>query len=335
MKRTIIILSAIFSMIAASAYADNKTIEQRLADLEKTALSLPAGVFINGEVELYIDPDSTTNKLDTSAEIFLGFENEINHSIINWAGASTRFDSKYSLDRTKDNTIVEKQLGFGFANNTRLYLGETDAQRLGFAKTAKIGAPLIITESSSRIDHNEKVVLTYGGWQNSNEFEFDEYRLQRQMPYGVAIGYDPTNEVMYAGATVSLAGLAEVSYMRIAPETGSAQEGWSLGSQILRRYNIPVGFGIEVWDDKNTGTYTKDNRIDMGVMYNVNKEFMLTAHRVENDDIGTDAMYYGALYTVGGIQTGIYLHQVDRTNTWTGQQTEYADSIKATIKYSF
>ena len=328
-------MSTIFSMIAASAYADNKTIEQRVADLEKTAPSLPAGVFINGEVELYIDPDSTTNKLDTSTEIFLGLENEINHPIINWAGASTRFDSKYSLDRTKDNTIVEKQLGFGFANNTRLYFGETDAQRLGFAKTAKIGAPLIITESSSRIDHNEKIVLTYGGWQNSNEFEFDEYRLQRQLPYGVAIGYDPTNEVMYAGATVSLAGLAEVSYMRIAPETGSAQEGWSLGSQILRRYDIPVGFGIEVWDDKNTGTYTKDNRIDIGVMYNVNKEFMLTAHRVENDDIGTDAMYYGALYTVGGIQTGIYLHQVDRTNTWTGQQTEYADSIKATIKYSF
>ena len=57
-------MSAIFSMIAASAYEDNKTIEQRVADLEKTAPSLPAGVFINGEVELYIDPDSTTNKLD-------------------------------------------------------------------------------------------------------------------------------------------------------------------------------------------------------------------------------------------------------------------------------
>jgi hypothetical protein len=335
MKQILITLSAIFSIIAASAYAETTTtLEQRVANLEKSAPSLPAGVFINGEIELYIDPDSTTNKTETNAEIFIGLQNEIDHPVINWAGASTRLDSKYSLNRTLDNTIVEKQLGFGIAG-TRLYFGETDAQRLGFAKTAKIGAPLIITESSSRIDHNEKIVLTYGGWQNSNEFEFDEYRLQRQLPYGVAIGYDPTNEVMYAGATVSLAGLAEVSYMRIAPETGSAQEGWSLGSQILRRYDIPVGFGIEVWDDKNTGTYTKDNRIDIGVMYNVNKEFMLTAHRVENDDIGTDAMYYGALYTVGGIQTGIYLHQVDRTNTWTGQQTEYADSIKATIKYSF
>jgi len=335
MKQILITLSAIFSIIAASAYAETTTtLEQRVANLEKSAPSLPAGVFINGEIELYIDPDSTTNKTETNAEIFIGLQNEIDHPVINWAGASTRLDSKYSLNRALDNTIVEKQLGFGIAG-TRLYLGETDAQRLGFAKTSKIGAPLVITESSSRIDHNEKIVLTFGGWKNNNEFEFDEYRLQRDTPYGGVVAYDPNNEVTYAGATVSLFGLADVSYMRIDKKDAVLQEGYSIGTQVLRRYGIPVGLGVEVWDDGNTGTFTSESRIDMGIMYNVNKEFMLTAHKVKNDDIGTDAMYYGALYTVGNIQTGLYLHQVDRTNTWTGQRTEYADSIKATIKYSF
>jgi len=335
MKQILITLSAIFSIIAASAYAETTTtLEQRVANLEKSAPSLPAGVFINGEIELYIDPDSTTNKTETNAEIFIGLQNEIDHPVINWAGASTRLDSKYSLNRALDNTIVEKQLGFGIAG-TRLYLGETDAQRLGFAKTSKIGAPLVITESSSRIDHNEKIVLTFGGWKNNNEFEFDEYRLQRDTPYGGVVAYDPNNEVTYAGATVSLLGLADVSYMRIDKKDAVLQEGYSIGTQVLRRYGIPVGLGVEVWDDGNTGPFTSESRIDMGIMYNVNKEFMLTAHKVKNDDIGTDAMYYGALYTVGNIQTGLYLHQVDRTNTWTGQRTEYADSIKATIKYSF
>ncbi len=139
---------------------DSKTLEQRVANLENTMPKLPNGLFVNGEIEMFIDEDTYTSGIDSRAEVFVGMQNEVEAGPIDWAGGSARFDSHYSLNTALNNTIVEKQMGLGFGN-TRLYLGETDAQRLGFAKTSKIGAPLVITESNSRIDHNEKVVLTF------------------------------------------------------------------------------------------------------------------------------------------------------------------------------
>lgn len=180
MKKTLI-MSVIFSLVTITgALADTKTLEQRVADLEKSAPTLPTGLFVNGNVEMYYDPDLYDSDIDSRAEVFVGLQSELDGPL-SWAGASSRLDSHYSLDTTKNNTVVEKQIGVGLGN-TRFYVGETDAQRLGFAKTAKIGLPLIITEPNSRIDHNEKVVITFGGWTNNNEFDFDEHRLSRDLP---------------------------------------------------------------------------------------------------------------------------------------------------------
>ncbi len=338
MKRTIVILSAVFALISFQAFADTKTLEQRVADLEKSAPSLPAGMFVNGNIEMFYDPDTYDSDIDTRAEVFVGLQSEIDGPI-DWAGAGTRFDSQYSLDTTLNNTLVEKQIGVGLGN-TRLYVGETDAQRLGFAKTAKIGLPLIITEANSRIDHNEKIVLTFGGWENNNEFDFDEHRLSRDLPIGFTVGYDAEASTVYLGGTVSLAGFAELSYMQIGNKSNITdnelnQQGVALGSQVLRRYGIPVGFGVEVWDDKNTGL-AKDDRVDFGVMYHYTKETMFTYHRVLNDDLGTDGTYLGVVHTVGPVETGFYYHtDVTNTSVWTGATTDRDDSIKATLKYKF
>ena len=338
MKKTLI-MSVIFSLVAITgAVADTKTLEERVADLEKSAPTLPTGLFVNGNVEMYYDPDLYDSDIDSRAEVFVGLQSEL-EGPLSWAGASGRFDSHYSLDTTKNNTVVEKQIGVGLGN-TRLYVGETDAQRLGFAKTAKIGLPLIITEPNSRIDHNEKVVITFGGWNNNNEFDFDEHRLSRDLPIGFTLGYDSAASTVYLGGTVSLAGFAELSYMQIGDKNNITdnelnQQGVSLGSQVLRRYNIPVGFGVEVWDDKNTGL-AKDDRVDFGIMYNYSRETMFTAHRVLNDDLGTDGTYLGVVHTVGPVETGFYYHtDVTNTSVWTGATTDRDDSIKATLKYKF
>jgi hypothetical protein len=228
-------------------------------------------------------------------------------------------------------------MGLGIGN-TRLYLGETDAQRLGFAKTSKIGVPLIITESNSRIDHNEKVVLTFGGWDNNNEFAFDKHKMSKEMPVGASIGYDANTEMLYAGVTANLMGLAEVSYMQIGDKddvTGdNNQQGYAIGTS-LYRFDIPVVLGVEMWDDKNTGTYTKENRMDYGAMYGLTDEVTLGYHRVENDDIGTNGDYLSAVYTQGPVEMGAYYHMTESQNLGTGAVTQNDNSIKASIKYKF
>ena len=76
-------------------------------------------------------------------------------------------------------------------------MGETDAQRLGFAKTPKISAPLIYTQKNFRIDHNEKTVIACGGYEWDNQFKFDSHRLKRNKPYAVNVGYDRKQDTTY------------------------------------------------------------------------------------------------------------------------------------------
>jgi len=323
---------------SAPATAEEKTLEQRVSDLEAKAPSLPAGLFVNGELEIYYDDDTYTSDIDSRAEIITGLQSDIDAGPVTWAGGSARFDSHYSLDTTLNNTIVEKQLGLG-VGNTRIYLGETDAQRLGFAKTPKVGVPLIITESNSRIDHNEKLVFTFGGWNNNNEFDFDTHSLKRDLPIGGSIAYDANTETLYAGLTANLMGYAEVSYMQIGDKDGitdtdNNQQGWAIGTS-LYRWDIPVVLGVEMWDDKNTGAYTKENRMDYGVMYGLTDEVQLGFHRVENDDLGTNGDYLSAVYTQGPVEMGVYYHMTESQNLGTGAITENDDSMKASIKYKF
>jgi len=338
MKKTIL-TSMLFALVAFSApvTAEEKTLEQRVSDLEASAPSLPAGLFVNGELEIYYDDDTYTSDIDSRAEIITGIQSDIDAGPLTWAGGSARFDSHYSLDTTLNNTVVEKQMGLG-VGNTRIYLGETDAQRLGFAKTPKIGVPLIITESNSRIDHNEKMVVTFGGWDNNNEFDFDTHSINRDLPIGASLGYDANTETLYAGLTASLMGYAEVSYMQIGDKDdafGSKnQQGYAIGTS-LYRWDIPVVLGIEMWDDKNTGTYTKEDRMDYGVMYGLTDEVQLGFHRVENDDLGTNGDYLSAVYTQGPVEMGVYYHMTESQNLGTGAITENDDSMKASIKYKF
>ena len=337
MKKTLI-MSLLVALVGFSttALAEQKTLEQRVADLESSAPSLPAGLFINGEIELYYDEDTYDSNMDSRAEIITGLQSELDGPI-DWAGGSARFDSHYSLDTTLNNTVVEKQLGFGIGN-TRIYAGETDAQRLGFAKTSKIGVPLVITESNSRIDHNEKIVVTFGGWNNNNEFAFDKHSMSRDLPVGASIGYDANTEKLYAGVTANVMGLAEVSYMQIGDKDDAFgsdnQQGYAIGTS-LYRWDIPVVLGVEMWDDKNTGTYTKQNRMDYGVMYGVTDDVILGYHRVENDDIGTSGDYLSAVYTQGPVEMGVYYQMTERQNMYTGTVTENDDTMKASIKYKF
>ena len=342
MKKTMI-LSALFALITLNGAWAEQTLEQRVTALENNALSIPSGLFLNGEFEMRYDSETYDSNIDSRAEFILGLENDIGNDIINWGGASARFDSHYALDTTKNNTIVEKQMGVGTGLG-RIYFGETDAQRLGFAKTSKVSVPLIITETNNRIDHNEKVVFTFGGWNNNDEFDFDTYSLSRDMPVGGVIGYDANTETAYVGATVNVAGYFDVSYMQIGnsdniTDTDLNQQGYAIGGS-THRWGVPMVWGVEVWDDKNTGTYTKDNRIDYGVLYSVTDELAVTYHRLENDDLGWDGNHYGAVYTVaagtgGELEMGLYLHDREQTSTFTGAKTTPDDNILATLKYKF
>jgi len=343
---------AILVGLTTGAYADdNKTLDERVSALENNMPNIPQGFFVNGNIEGFYDDKTYDSGWDSRGEVQLGIETMLpdNHANINWAGGSFKYDSHYALDTTLNDKMVEKQLGFG-NDHARLYIGETDAQRMGFAKTPKISAPLIFTETNYRIDHREKTVLTFGGWQYDNEFDFDSYRLDREQPWGVALGYDNDGNVGYYTGTVSLMGYADVSYMRIdgIEDAGTvAQEGYAIGGS-LHRFDIPMLWGVEVWDDGNTGTYTKDNRLDYGVMYNVTDAMYVTAHRTENDDMGYDGNYYGVVYNIipnfdstqradkqDGIEMGLYFHDKSGTNIYTGQPHAETEQVLASIKYKF
>lgn len=284
-----------------------------------------SGIFYDGNIEMYIDGEWPEGDMSSRAEVFAGFQTELDGGPVTWAGAGARYDTNYSLDRTLDDTIQEKQLGFGIGN-TRVYIGETDAQRLGFAKTSKMGAPVIIIEPNSRIDHKEKVVVTFGGWENNDEFKFNQYRLKRDMPFGGVVGWDPESKTMYAGATARVS-ILDVSYMQISTDGKATQRGYSVGTS-FHRMGVPVALGVEQWDDGG------QIRRDYGMMYNVSKEVMLTAHRVEDDDIGFTYNYFGAVYNQGPMEYGLWFHQ-DKKMVGRYGNADFDDSLKATIKYKF
>jgi hypothetical protein len=290
------------------------------------------GFYINGELEVYLDDEWPEGDIDTRGEVFAGFQKKLNdHGPVDWVGAGARYDTTYMLDRTKDNSVLEKQLGFGIkGTNTRVYIGETDAQRLGFAKTSKIGAPVIVIEPNSRIDHKEKVVVTFGNWQNNNEFKFNEYRMKRDgLPFGGVVGYEPETETTYAGATVR-AFILDLSYMQIDTNGKDKQVGYSAGLSLFP-FRIPVSIGYEQFDDGG------NVRKDYGIMYIHSKEVMLTAHRVEEDDVGLTFNYYGALYTPdpkGPMRYGLYYHQNKAMEGPYGNR-KFDNSFKATIEYLF
>ena len=342
---------AILFGLATGAMANDKTLEQRVEALENNMPNLPNGFFVNGEIEGYYDDKTYDSGWDSRGELQLGISTDLpqNSVGIEWAGASMTYDTHYSLDTSLNNTVQEKQLGFG-NDFARIYFGETDAQRMGFAKTPKISAPLIYTETNYRIDHREKTVITLGGWEYDNEFDFDAYRLNREQPWGIALGWDNDGNVGYYTATVSLMGYADVSYMMIdgPEETGKGdQEGYAIGGS-LHRFGVPMIWGIELWDDKNTGTYTKDDRLDYGVMYNLTDNTYVTAHRTENDDLGYDGNYYGIVHNIytnydsskradkqDGLEMGLYLHDKEQRSVFTGAHTDHGNQVLASIRYKF
>jgi hypothetical protein len=334
-----------------------ETLEERVAKLEKTtaSYSIPQGLFIGGEIEGYYDDKTYDSGWDSRAELQVGINSKLpkNALGINYAGATMTYDTDYALDSTLDNTVVEKQLGVG-NDFAILYLGETDAQRIGFAKTPKIGAPIIITEKSSRIEHNEKTVLVIGGFQRDAEFDFDSYRLKKETPWGIMLGYDNKEESLYAGATVSLFGYADLSYMMIDTDAvdsssytvDTKQEGWAIGGS-LHRFGAPLIWGIEMWDDKNTGRASK-NRMDYGALYSINQSTYVTAHRTENDDLGYDGNYYGLVYNIHtnydptkrpdkqkGLEIGIYYHDKGGQSVFTGRNYTDTQEILGSIRYKF
>ena len=344
-------LTIAFAAVLFTAPAKAETLEDRVAKLEKNVPNLPNGFFINGEVEGYYDDKTYDSGWDSRAELQVGISTDLpkNSLNIDWAGASMVYDTHYSLNTSLNNTVQEKQIGLG--NDTaRIYFGETDAQRMGFAKTPKISAPLIFTETNYRIDHREKTVLTFGGWQYDNEFDFDSYRLKRETPWGIALGWDNDGNVGYATGTVSLMGYADVSYMRIqgVEDAGTKdQQGYAIGGS-LHRFGTPLLWGVELWDDGNTGTYTKKDRLDYGVMYNLNQNVYVTAHRTENDDLGYDGNYYGLVYNLyqnydptkrpdkqDGLEMGVYYHDKAGTNVYTGAAHPETQQILASVKYKF
>lgn len=351
------VLAILFAIHATGTLADDAGLESRVQALESSMPNLPAGLYVNGEVEGYYDDKTYDSGWDSRAELQVGISQDLdidkNMLNLNWVGATMTYDTDYALDSTLDNTVVEKQLGFG-NDFARIYVGETDAQRIGFAKTPKIGAPIIITEKSNRLDHNEKTVLVLGGFEKENEFDFDAYRLTKEKPWGVVVGYDNNEDSLYASATVSLLGLADVSYMMIdttaegsaSYTTDTRQVGYAIGGS-LRRWDIPMQWGVELWDDKDTGL-ASDDRIDMGVMYNVTPATYVTAHRTENDDLGYDGNYYGVVHNVyanydpskrgdkqDGLEIGLFLHDKSGTSSITG--VDYADTqtILGSVKYKF
>ena len=348
----ILVVILFVALITNQSKAETLTLEQRVEQLENKTSSydIPEGFFINGEVEGRYNDKTYDSGWDSRAELQVGIETNVPKTLgIDWIGVSSVYDSYYELDHTQDNTLVEKQLGFG-NDVSRIYIGETDAQRMGFAKTPKISAPLIFTETNYRIDHREKTVLTFGGWQYDNEFDFDSYRLKRETPWGIALGWDNDGNVGYYTGTVNIMGLADVSYMRIdGPEetTKGNQEGYAIGGS-LHRFDIPMIWGVELWDDKNTGTYTKDDRLDYGFLYSFNQNTYATYHRTENDDLGYDGNYYGIVHNVyknydpskrpdkqNGLELGLYIHDKEQRSVFTGAHTDYGDQVLASVRYKF
>jgi len=341
----------------ANELNQNEELKKRVELLEKHALKIPEGFFINGEIEGYYNDrrrDSHSG-WESRGEFQFGVSHDLKELPIKdlWFGASATYDSDYALDSTKDNTLVEKQFGFG-NDLVRIYAGETDVQRLGFAKTPKISVPLIYTKHNNRIDHHNKTVLAFGGFKWDDEFEFDAHRLRKNVPFGGTIGYDSDQNTTYYNGTVSVLGLFEVGYMRISSPRqvtkytkSTNQRGWSIGGS-LYRFGLPIIWGVETWDDRDEGVQSKKTRKEYGGLLSLSEPVYLTFHRTENDDLGYSGNYYGVIYTYhttsdehkrpdqrDGIEFGIYLHDKEQTSVYTGVYKDHGKQFLADVKVRF
>ena len=68
--------------------------------------------------------------------------------------------------------------------------------------------------------------------------------------------------------------------------------------------------------------------------YGSQRSLILSAHRVEDDDIGFTFNYFGAVYNQGPMEYGAYFHH-DKKMVGRYGNAEYDNSLKATIKYNF
>ena len=153
----LIIIAFAVVLFNSNAKAETLSLEQRVEQLEKNVPNLPNGFFVNGEVEGFYDDKTYDSGWDSRAELQLGISTNVPETLaVDWIGASMTYDTHYSLDTSLNNTVQEKQLGFG-NDKARIYLGETDAQRMGFAKTRKISAPLIFTETTTELITEKKL----------------------------------------------------------------------------------------------------------------------------------------------------------------------------------
>ena len=123
----ILILIFIMLTFATTSQADEQSeLLKRIEALESKQSNIPDGFFVNGNLEAYYDDKTYDDSWDSRTEVVVGIEKTLQNDF--WVGGSTKLDSHYSLDTSLNNTLVEKQIGFG--NDTcRLFIGETYSQR--------------------------------------------------------------------------------------------------------------------------------------------------------------------------------------------------------------
>jgi hypothetical protein len=364
MKYLIFAMALLWSSLSFAD--DNATVsdlQKRVQALEsKQGPEISKDLYIKGQIQSIYDDKTYNSGLHTTGQVQVGASHNVENgnSYFNWIGASAVYDTYHELDHTQDNTFTAKQLGFG-GDYYRLALGETDMQRIGFAKTAKVGIPLIITTHNSRIDQNEKVVLAVGGFQWDDKFDYNEYRLKKDFPIGAMIGYDKDTHTQYRSVTANVK-YFDLSYMQIATPNSQAednvtdysgkkknQEGYSIGGPLFQ-YGIPVFWGAEMWNNHNTGYYSvKQNRYDYEVFYMINKEWFTSFHRTEHDDLGYTGNYYALVrefYTNPadvnkrpdqrrGAEVGAYLYDQTQRNPYTNAYVKDGQQIVLSASYKF
>ena len=77
-------------MVTTVAFADStaKSVDDRLTALENQSLSLPNGLYFNGEIEGFYDDKTYDSGWDSRAELQVGASTDIDMPLINKAGAS-------------------------------------------------------------------------------------------------------------------------------------------------------------------------------------------------------------------------------------------------------
>ena len=106
MNKLIFSLAFLVGLATTQVLAEDKTLEQRVSDLESSIPNLPNGMFISGEIEGYYDDKTFDSGWEARSELQVGFDVELpdNDLNIDYAGASMTYDSDYALDATNRRT---------------------------------------------------------------------------------------------------------------------------------------------------------------------------------------------------------------------------------------